>query len=504
MQNLARLGWTQRLAWGLILTLAALFFTVRLGHEPLWLDETYSFAMTSHALIDILRLTQGDVHPPLYYLTLKLARSLFGASPFALRLPSLLGTLALIGLGMGPVRRLWGDRTAYLYALLVATSPGILCFAQEARMYTMAAFFVTGAVLYGQLVLTDPQRRDRFWFCLFTFAAALTHYFALVAVAMNGILLFGFAALRWRARFKSVLVNLLVATGLYLPWSLSFIHQVTLVTGGFWIPKPTLPLVTFGLVAPFTYKFEDVAYPKQALLALGLVFAVAATTLLSKKLRGGPYELLMRLHLLGIYLLTLGFVWAWSAWKTPIFMPRYMMTCSGLMLLFTAASIARLPRFGYVFATTVVLVGLGLPAWLRIQRETFGGPFAELAQAVREAGTPAPMLLHNDPQSLYPSWHAVPEARHVMVTEKGTSFDVSGGGVYDTQRLSSTDDLSLVLDQSNRLWIVDVPFASLHVDAERVLSQPGWKQKGPVVPLELPWSWVKARLTRYEKLSLSP
>ncbi|MGC4067285.1 MAG: hypothetical protein QM784_22110 [Polyangiaceae bacterium] len=114
------------------------------------------------------------------------------------------------------------------------------------------------------------------------------------------------------------------------------------------------------------------------------------------------------------------------------------------------------------------LLSLGLPASFRIQREIFNGPFQALAEHVnaiaKENATTAenatanatktstnislkdstnsevPVLLHVDGQTVFPAWHAIANARHVLLLDKGATFDISEGGVYDTRRLAATEE----------------------------------------------------------------
>jgi uncharacterized membrane protein len=478
---------------------ATLALATGIGHEPLWLDETYSFAMAQHGFADIVQLTKGDVHPPLYYLILKATVGHLGSSRVALRLPSLMATLGLLVLAAGPIRRLWGDRTAALFALLVVTSPGILCFAQEARMYALATLLVTGSVVFGLLALREGKRRDLVWLFALTWAAAMTHYFGLIAVTMNGLCLLVAATLSARHRVRPLLVALVSAAALYVPWLASFVRQVTRVSHDFWIPPTSLNLLTFGLVAPFTYKFEDVPYPWQALVAFGLAVVIVAVSLLLRARHQSERTLEGQAHLVLVFGLTLGFALVYSKLVQPIFMPRYLMCCAGLLLLATARGLSKFPRLVQSLAVTTVLVGLGLPAWVRIHTEVFDGPFAILAKHVRDAGAPMPVLLHNDCQALYPSWHAVPQALHVMVTPKAAPFDVSSGGVYDTTRLASTSELAGVLDANRRVWLVDAEPAGGHLAPSRIVETGEWHQVGQPIALTLPLSWVKVKLVRFEK-----
>ncbi|MGC4067286.1 MAG: glycosyltransferase family 39 protein [Polyangiaceae bacterium] len=189
------------LGWFAVLAIASWMYLYGIGHEPLWLDETYSYSMVQRGFLGIVVQTTRDVHPPLYYLLLKLGTLVLGTSPVALRIPSVLAALGLIALARFPVRRFFGDRTAYAFALLVALSPGFVCFAQEARMYTLAAFFVTGASVYGRLALERGRKADFLYFGLCTWAAAMTHNFGLVAVGMNGL----YVVITARSRYRESL-----------------------------------------------------------------------------------------------------------------------------------------------------------------------------------------------------------------------------------------------------------------------------------------------------------
>jgi 4-amino-4-deoxy-L-arabinose transferase-like glycosyltransferase len=489
---------SQRLIWIGALGAAAWLLGFGIEHEPLWLDETYSYAMAQHGFIDILHLTAKDVHPPLYYLILKATVGLFGSSSWALRLPSLVATLGLIALAAGPIRRLWGGLTAAVFAILVATSPGILCFAQEARMYAQATVFVTGAVVFGLLALREGRHRNFVWLGAFTWASAMTHYFGLIAVGVNGLGLLVVATVGARQRVKPFLVTLAVAAAFYVPWLATFARQVLRVSYGFWIPPTSWNLLTFGLVAPFTYKFEDVPYPWQALVAFGIVGVIVAVSLIQIVLRKTRPAFDGLGHLVCVFLMTLGVGLAYSKWVQPIFMPRYMMSCAGLLLLVTAIGLSRLPRLVSIMSAAL-LVGLGLPAWVRIHTEVFDGPFAILAKQVRDAGTSELVFLHNDVQALYPSWHAVPKALHVMVTPKDSPINISAGGVYDVTRLATTSELKGILDVHRRVWVVDAEPAGFHVDPSRIVEQKGWHQAGEPTALSLPMSWVRLKLIRFEK-----
>ena len=84
-----------RFSLGAVVLLALALRLLRLGFQPLWWDEGWSVYFAKTTLGSMARLTAVDIHPPLYYALLHFWIALFGASPLALRLLSVLaGTAA--------------------------------------------------------------------------------------------------------------------------------------------------------------------------------------------------------------------------------------------------------------------------------------------------------------------------------------------------------------------------------------------------------------------------
>src|SRR5512135_965852 len=129
-------------AWVALIAAACVMYTVGITHESIWYDEAYSAIMANHPLGQIVTLTTFDNHPPLYYLLLGMVTAVLGNSEWALRSLSVAGAVAMVSLGAGPVRRLFGDRTGFIYAAVILFTPAMLTYAHEARMYTLAIFAV--------------------------------------------------------------------------------------------------------------------------------------------------------------------------------------------------------------------------------------------------------------------------------------------------------------------------------------------------------------------------
>jgi mannosyltransferase len=121
-----------------ILLLGLLMRLVSLN-QSFWLDETTTATVATKTFTEILNFSQADFHPPFYYLLTSIWASIFGYSEVAIRLLSVLSGIGVVYL----VYKLSKDKFA---ALLAATSPLLIYYSQEARMYSLLMFLLTMAI----------------------------------------------------------------------------------------------------------------------------------------------------------------------------------------------------------------------------------------------------------------------------------------------------------------------------------------------------------------------
>ena len=143
----------------IIAAVAALAAAWQIDRKPIWLDEAVSWDMASRPPADLAAKTAADIHPPLYYLTLSAWAGAFGDSLTGLRSLSAVATVGS-ALMLFLLARRWLPQPAALFAALAyALSPHTIYFAQEARMYALAALFVlTAALAYRRWLDTGATR----------------------------------------------------------------------------------------------------------------------------------------------------------------------------------------------------------------------------------------------------------------------------------------------------------------------------------------------------------
>lgn len=214
-----------------ILMLGAALRIVNLSVQPLWADEGFSaFAITQP---DLFQALQRDVHPPLYFVGLKLWAGLTGMSELALRwftlLPSMVSIALIVPLAkeIGRIRPREDIANPFmtyvpvLAALLMALSEMEFYIVQEVRSYSlhiMLALLSTWAFLRW---IRLPERGDKrimalVWLVSMT-ALIYTHYLGAWMGVVQG--LYALLFLRGRQRVTAVGL-LLIPAALFVGWLL--------------------------------------------------------------------------------------------------------------------------------------------------------------------------------------------------------------------------------------------------------------------------------------------
>lgn len=221
-----------RLGLLVIILIALALRLALLGEQSLWYDEGVTWLLSQKPPGELIQWTAADIQPPFYYLLIWETDELFGHSEWALRFPSVFFGVLTVPLIYILAHRLFPARSPaslasapLLSAALLAISPVMVYYSQEARMYTLLVFAATLAS-YLLLKILQPRQTESdnraavFLYALTAAAALYTHYFAAFLVMAHG--LYGLFSL-WRQKSPKVLmVQLLQAFGLvallFAPW----------------------------------------------------------------------------------------------------------------------------------------------------------------------------------------------------------------------------------------------------------------------------------------------
>lgn len=486
------------LIWAALFVAGLALLLIGITHEGLWLDEAYSAAMASHPFAEIWRLAgQSDNHPPLYYFLLRIFVLAWGDSVFVLRLPSVVGALALAALGAGPIRRACGPRTGIIFSFMALITPVVSHMAQEARMYMWAAFFVTGCASYGHLAATGDKKGDWIGFCAFAVAAAYTHHYALLAVALIYAMLFVRFLFDRKMKLKSYSLTAAVVVVCYLPWGYNLLRRAVAVTRGFWIPELTWGAMKHILMYPFDYRFGRPEIPLTSRLALYLMVSLIIFGLVMAILKqpAGSRLVLLAACVFTLTLLT-GIVASYVI--RPVLIPRYMYVVLGLFLLPAAYGLSLLGSRWVILATCVLLFALSFPQIVHIHQKEYNGPMPEVLAYLKGNANSDDVFLHVNMHSLGPLSYHLRSHLHFLYRP---DFRANGKDSLFSDNVISGPDVSAFLEEhrDSNVWLVGCAHSEECRTADFWLESGELKSINGSKEFQNPFSWLEVKLWRIEQ-----
>jgi mannosyltransferase len=324
----------------ILLLLVFLGFALRLYHldyQSLWRDEVDAifFAQRPWSALLPLLVTPGH-NGALYYAILHVWIRLAGDTEFSVRFLSLLCGVAAVPLLFRLARQWLGRGGSLAAALLCATSPYAIWYAQEAKMY--ALLFLLSVVSTYLYLLALERNRPHLWASyLVTVAASMYVHLLAVLIIPVHMLLFVFAWPRYRGALKSWLATVAVVV---LPWLPLARWEVPLLASPFTTGHQFYSLLDMLTVLLFAFSLDSAPYRSIIPIALFVFLLLAGIVLYMRQSGRGPsrsfrafmgsrhesiaLSLYLFLPIAGLYLISLGM---------PIFTDRYLITALPAFLL---------------------------------------------------------------------------------------------------------------------------------------------------------------------------
>lgn len=366
----------------ILLFVGIIYLSYGITHEGLWIDEAFTATIVKMPLSKIwTTIGLHDVHPPLYYLLLRLHVLIFGYSDFALRLFSVFGAFAFALLGIGPVRRAYGTHAGILYIFIVLVTPVTLVYAQDARMYIWAAFFVTGCLLYAYLAVMQGQQSDWLKLALFSVAAIYTHYYALLAVVIMYVLLFAWLFIKRKKLIFKYLLTAGFVIVCYIPWILKLLQQTSYVVKDFWITNVTAATLLQTFLYPYSYQFGSPQRPISSDIAFGILVLLTLFGIF-RALAKKKTDLVVTIFSLSVFILTILSGFLISVAVRPILVPRYMMPVLGLFLLPVAYGLSQIGKRAHLVSICTIVIAFSLPQIIKIHTQQFKGPMKDVSKYI--------------------------------------------------------------------------------------------------------------------------
>lgn len=317
-------------------------------NESVWCDEAFTLLLTQRSFADVFDIALKDAWPPFYTMSVWAYSKLVGNSVPMMKLFSLAPTVILMLVGATYVyREFKSSYIAAVFIVMLGVMPVAIHMNIEIRGYSWAMLFVTASGLCAWRVFSSGLTLKRaMLLVVVSTLAAYTHYYALVSVAFVYLFLFIGLVLRDRKHILSCIAIAVCSVLFYLPWMYSFITAARSVSKGYWIEAPGIKEMAEFFFFPFTAEVDnlgdvDVTQFSIIFVSVGLLLFLAILVFLFKKNEkeeGGSDKSY------GLFCIVSCLVWVGtiavgcivSCAVTPMFIPRYMTPCLGLVWLFFA------------------------------------------------------------------------------------------------------------------------------------------------------------------------
>jgi len=359
--------------WALVAVIGLAFAlrAIGLDAQSLWRDEVDAIRFAQFPLPDLLRtFVAPGQNGPLYFLALRPWLGLAGQSEFALRFLSVLFGVLAVPLTYGLARELFAalpqaerDGASLLAAILAASSPYLVWYGQEGKMYSL----VVALALIAMTCYLAALRQGR-WYQWLGYVAATTaaFYVHLIAALLIPVQVLVFALGSWnhRARWKPWLASLAALTLPYLPplrWQVPAL-LLAVETGYrfFRLDEVLLSLARdYSLgVAPQVTVWALALFV--ALLAAGALLLIRAPRTGARRTTLCALLCWLLVPLLAFFLITL---------RRPMFTTRYLIFVLPAYLLLLAGGVVAVGRLSRPLAalSAAALLGLnGVGLWGQI------------------------------------------------------------------------------------------------------------------------------------------
>lgn len=411
--------------FSLIFVIAIVFYLFNIGFSDLWSDETYTKSMLNGALSDFYTKFNNDLHPPLYYLGLRLYTGLFGTTTTSLRIFSVLGVLATLLLGYFAGQRVFGKQGALYFCLMLISVPMLAVYSHQARMYTWASFSITGVFIYSCLFIRTGATRDLVLLFIFTVAAMYIHYYSTIAACVANLYVFLHLVLTRNKKWFNHMLSLLIAAILFLPWISMFIVQVRRVQHAFWAPEVSLGTILACFTIPFTEQFWTTGY--SGTLTVLMYILIVLTIILSFTKSFSEYRSALWLSLF-IFLGTLLTATIISLFSQPILYSRYVSVIVTMLVVPVTIILIRMRiKWMKIFLIPVILF-LGIR--ISVSASWFSyGPYKQTIEYITHSYPEISKILHIAEVTAGPmmEYNSDPRLRHYWLKAEMSNVDAFPG-----------------------------------------------------------------------------
>ena len=311
------------------------------GIKSLWYDDIYQIYFTwERSFSESMKLISSvDLNPPLWAVFTFFWQKIAPFGTTWLRLPSMLfvwGGIFFTGLC---AKRLFGEKTAIVAAILCSFHAGVAITCGYSYRSYGALFFSSALLIYAFVRrYFAPTLPNRLLFLLSVFLIGFTHYFGALLCIFLAICDF-ILCLKGKQK-KTFIIEYAIVGICELPWLLFQLSNITSTLGNFWTSKPSF----YDLID----LFRQLMLNSYVLLVLFGILAVTTIVELIRYFKTRHTEeasdsFLFRNIFLFVPLVFILFIFFYSqlSSRTSLWVDRYFYHLIPLVILFVSATLVK-------------------------------------------------------------------------------------------------------------------------------------------------------------------
>ncbi len=308
--------------------IGAIYALITLINKVVWADEICSLAMIKNNLKDIFYINAQDVHPPFYYIMLKLFVDFFTfINPnfdviILGKIFSFIPYILALVLINTKIRKKHGIITSSILTFFITFMPQLMVNYVELRMYSWGMLLVLVSYIYLFDSIKINTKKSWILFTIFSTLAVYVHFYSCLSMVFMYALILGYAILKNKAVIKKIILSGLFVSLCYLPWLIVIIKHLAKEGTGFWIPA-----ITFNNVIEYV---KYVVFPtsnSQVLnIGLGLSWIISLLFIIFEYLKNNWKSKDKFIYIIGVLILFFIVVTGIlvSILVNPLFVARYM------------------------------------------------------------------------------------------------------------------------------------------------------------------------------------
>lgn len=402
-----------------LIAVMTILYVSLIFNQNIWTDEAFTMELVnSNSIIEIIKGTAVDVHPPLYYLIAYIFVTLFGTSLQVYKVVSIIPMVLTMLLGLFYVKNWFGTKTAILFIVFLNAIPCVMEYGVQVRMYSWSIFFISLAALSAYGYYCFKNKKHLLFLTVAALCACYTHNFAMISAVFIYILLGIFLVIKERKfPFKWLLSGVLVSV-LYLPWLIVLYNQTNNRVGNYWISNIDKETV-LGY-------FSDIFGSRipHSTIMFGVLWFVAIV-LLVVTMHHDKHNGVFGILLFSIPILTMLLGVTVSILITPFFIARYLLPCMGLLALGLAIAFGNERNWVYTFLCLFLVCMIGNSYYKNYQVEYQSTNVDELLAYMDENMSENDIVIYNYKlfDFIYEFYFDVEQLVYLDEVDFGTGYD---------------------------------------------------------------------------------